>query len=245
MSLEKFLEKEQASLTRNELLREFFGCLSRAFQYLHETKIRHRDVKPANILIYEEKVKVADFGLSLDWTGKQSTTTASTSPGRSPRYCAPEMVAEQPRSSSSDIWSLGCVFLEMVTVLKGEVVEDLIEFIKTYGTKQSGGRAANYHENPEAIITWTKKLIAKSHVDNKPIAWVNEMLRPEAKDRPSAATLVNETCHQGKAIGWPYCGDCCADGSDDEGDARSEADPFLYDVSPSIKVRVLIKSNLG
>ena len=67
MSLEEFLKKEQDSLARkNELLREFFGCLSRAFQYLHETKIRHRDIKPANILIYQDKVKVADFGLSLD-----------------------------------------------------------------------------------------------------------------------------------------------------------------------------------
>jgi serine/threonine protein kinase len=243
MSLEEFLEKEQDSLARkNELLREFFGCLSRAFQYLHETKIRHRDIKPANILIYQDKVKVADFGLSLDWTGKHSTTTAGTSPGWSPRYRAPEMVEEKPRNSSSDIWSLGCVFLEMVTVLKGETVKDLFEFIKTYGTKQSGDSAAYYHENPEAIIAWTKKLMAKSQIDNEPIAWANEMLQPESKDRPHAAKLVDKTCDQGKPIRWPYCGICCADGSDDEGDAGSETDPFLYDVSLSIKVRVLIKS---
>jgi hypothetical protein len=133
----------------------------------------------------------------------------------------------------------------MVTILKGETVKDLIEFTKTYGTKQSGGKVANYHANHEAIIAWTKKLIAKSHIDNEPIAWVNKMLRSEGKDRPSAVMLVNETCDQGKPTGWPYCGACCADGSDDEGGAGSKTDSFLDDVSLSIKVRVLIKSNLS
>jgi serine/threonine protein kinase len=192
-------------------------------------------------------VIVADFGLSLDWTGKHSTTTAGTSPGWSPRYRAPEMAEEKPRNSSSDIWSLGCVFLEMVTVLKGETVEDLLKFMKAYDTKQSGDRVANYHENPKAITAWTKKLIAKSDIDNEPIAWVSEMLRPESKDRPHAAKLVDKTCDQGKAVRWPYCGICCADSSDDEGDAGSDTDTdlFLYDVSLSIKLKVLIQSNLG
>jgi serine/threonine protein kinase len=240
-SLTKFVALHMRRIRELGDQKQLYPRLARAFKYLHETNIRHRDVKPANILIYQDKVKVADFGLSLDWTGKHSTTTAGTSPSWSPRYRAPEMVEEKPRNSSSDIWSLGCVFLEMVTVLKGETVEDLFEYIKTYGTKQSGGRAANYHENPEAIIAWTQKLIAKSHIDNEPIAWVNEMLQPEIKDRPHAAKLVDKTCDQGKATRWPYCGPCCADGSDDEGDAESEIDLFLDNVSLSIKVRVLIK----
>ena len=69
------------------------------------------------------------------------------------------------------------------------------------------------------------------------------MLQPDSKDRPHAAKLVDDTCDQGKAMRWPYCGICCADGSDDEGDAESDTDPFLYDVSSSINARVLIKSN--
>jgi hypothetical protein len=84
--------------------------------------------------------------------------------------------------------------------------------------------------------------MAKSQIDNEPIAWANEMLQPKSKDQPHAVKLVDKTYDQGKPIRWPYYGIYCANSSDDKGDARSKTDPFLYNVSLSIKVSVLIKS---
>ncbi|KAF8863754.1 kinase-like protein [Acephala macrosclerotiorum] len=215
MNLEGFLSEKLAAFPgRDSLLREFFGCLSRAFRYLHEeTKIRHRDVKPANILIYDGVVKIADFGLSLDWTGGHSTTTKGTCPGWSKRYCAPEVAQFRPRNSSSDIWSLGCVFLEIITVLKKETVGGCLDFLGSYGMESSGGGRPPYHSRPQAIAAWTQRLVAISDEDNEPVDWVAKMLDHVRIERPTAAQLVEYTCYGRKADGRLYCGKCCAEGT--------------------------------
>lgn len=63
-----------------------------------------------------------DFGRSHDSTLFASSTTEG--PARATRmYMAPEVMAEKPRNSSSDVYSLGCVFLELFFALeKGEEV---------------------------------------------------------------------------------------------------------------------------
>lgn len=48
-------------------LRTFFGCLVIALSFLHENKVRHKDIKPGNILINHGTVLFTDFGLSLDF----------------------------------------------------------------------------------------------------------------------------------------------------------------------------------
>lgn len=109
-SLACFMEEAVNSVNKQSLLRIFFGCLCNGLQYLHDSKIRHRDVKPANILVKGENVLWSDFGISLDWEHMNRSTTTTDS-GCSPVYCAPEIANFQPRNSLSDIWSLGCVFL--------------------------------------------------------------------------------------------------------------------------------------
>ncbi|KAH8727328.1 kinase-like domain-containing protein, partial [Phaeosphaeriaceae sp. PMI808] len=95
-------------------LRTFFGCLASALEFLHEERVRHKDIKPGNILVKCGNVLFADFGLSLDFTDANGSTTMSTVNGMTRRYCAPEVVREEPRNTMSDIWSLGAVFMEMI-----------------------------------------------------------------------------------------------------------------------------------
>jgi serine/threonine protein kinase len=51
---------------KTPLLRSFFGCLAGALDFLHKDKIRHRDIKPQNILVKGSHVYLTDFGISLD-----------------------------------------------------------------------------------------------------------------------------------------------------------------------------------
>lgn len=58
---------EYYNLARNSpdrvsLLRSFLGCLANALQYIHSIKIRHRDIKPQNILVKGDRVYLTDFG---------------------------------------------------------------------------------------------------------------------------------------------------------------------------------------
>lgn len=97
----------------------YFGCLSQAVAYLHRQsiQIRHKDIKPDNIVIDEFGLPVlTDFGLSRHFeTGKASEGPTP----KTLKYAGPEAIYEAPRDHHSDIFSLGCVFLEMATVLLG------------------------------------------------------------------------------------------------------------------------------
>ncbi|KAM7224100.1 Protein kinase-like domain containing protein [Rhypophila decipiens] len=98
----------------------YFGCLSQAVAYLHKSdvQIRHKDIKPANIVIDENHIPLlTDFGLSKHFEiGKESDgPTAKTV-----KYAEPEAVKETKRNMRSDIFPLGCVFLEMATTLLGK-----------------------------------------------------------------------------------------------------------------------------
>jgi serine/threonine protein kinase len=87
--------------------------------YLHENRIRHKDIKPQNVLVKGYQVFLTDFGISLDWSELNQSTTSGPAI-RTLHYCAPEVADFMPRNSLSDVWSLGCVFLEIWTALKGE-----------------------------------------------------------------------------------------------------------------------------
>ena len=80
-------------------------------------RIRHKDIKPENVVIDHFGLPIlTDFGLSKHFeTGHHSDgPTAKTL-----KYADPEAMSETTRDERSDIFSLGCVFLEMATVIIG------------------------------------------------------------------------------------------------------------------------------
>ncbi|KAF2786511.1 kinase-like protein, partial [Melanomma pulvis-pyrius CBS 109.77] len=91
----------------------WFGCLTAGLAYIHSKNIRHRDIKPANILVKGEHVLFTDFGIAKDFSQDNTTSSIGTVNAKSYMYCAPEVAAEKPRGRPSDVYSLGCVFLEM------------------------------------------------------------------------------------------------------------------------------------
>jgi len=96
------------------ILQNAFGCLSAALQYLHNQRCRHKDIKPANILVKNGSVLLTDFGTSRNWVVGDSGTTVGTSGPYTPAYAAPEVAEWESRNEAADVWSLGCVFLEML-----------------------------------------------------------------------------------------------------------------------------------
>ncbi|KAL2150781.1 hypothetical protein VTH82DRAFT_7344 [Thermothelomyces myriococcoides] len=101
-------------------LHTYFGCLAQAVAYLHRrnVQIRHKDIKPDNIVIDDFGLPVlTDFGLSKHFeTGQDSVGPTP----KTLKYADPEAMREERRDERSDIFSLGCVFLEMATVLLGQ-----------------------------------------------------------------------------------------------------------------------------
>jgi serine/threonine protein kinase len=120
--LKAFLERDHFPKDDLHLLRGFFGCLCSAVLYLHNSKCRHKDLKPGNILVYMNNVLITDFGTAHDWSEQSRSTTTGRSGTYTPGYAAPEVVYEEPRSSSADIWSLGCIYLDMMVELASNQV---------------------------------------------------------------------------------------------------------------------------
>lgn len=114
------------SLDQRSILQAAFGCLSSGLQFIHEQTIRHKDIKPQNILIHRGSVLYTDFGLALDASTTDDTTTTGKPDGFTRRYCAPEVADWNKRNRKSDVFSLGCVFLEILSALYPEHCEGSI-----------------------------------------------------------------------------------------------------------------------
>ena len=81
--------------------------------YLHQNDIVHRDLKAANILITKAgNVKLSDFGISLNLRAmeRELKDVAGT-----PNWMAPEVIEVKGATVKSDIWSLGCTVIELLT----------------------------------------------------------------------------------------------------------------------------------
>ncbi|KAE9617073.1 putative protein-serine/threonine kinase CMGC-CDK-Pl family [Lupinus albus] len=82
--------------------------------YCHAQKILHRDLKPSNLLIDKSRmmIKIADFGLSREFGGDMLLTRRPATR----YYRAPEiLLGSRQYSTGVDLWSVGCIFGEMVT----------------------------------------------------------------------------------------------------------------------------------
>lgn len=110
------LEKAFQENTCDDMSR-WFKCLLNGVAYVHKKGITHRDIKPQNILVKDGEVYLSDFGLSKMGLGMTHPTTNIGQPrGRTPEYCAPEVELGHTRNRKADIFSLGAVYLEMLTV---------------------------------------------------------------------------------------------------------------------------------
>jgi eukaryotic-like serine/threonine-protein kinase len=104
------------------------ACIAQALQYLHQKKLVHRDVKPANIFIPESSgaglqplAKLGDFGI-MKWGDFQAsistgTLTVTSQQGLGTlKYMSPEQAIAPPREVTvrSDIYSFGIALFRIV-----------------------------------------------------------------------------------------------------------------------------------
>nr|XP_031312510.1 mitogen-activated protein kinase kinase kinase 4 isoform X2 [Camelus dromedarius] len=105
---------------QEHVIRLYSKQIAIAINVLHEHGIVHRDIKGANIFLTSSGlIKLGDFGCSV-----KLKNNAQTMPGEvnstlgTAAYMAPEVITRakgEGHGRAADIWSLGCVIIEMVT----------------------------------------------------------------------------------------------------------------------------------
>jgi serine/threonine-protein kinase len=115
-SLRERLRRER-QLPVNEAVR--ITCeAAAALDYAHRRGVIHRDIKPENILLHDERVLVADFGISLALS-RADVGSRMTETGLSlgtPHYMSPEQASgERTLTARTDIYALGATLYEMLT----------------------------------------------------------------------------------------------------------------------------------
>ena len=102
-------KKRRIYFEESEIWRIFIQ-LVKGLKALHELKILHRDLKSANVFLFNDgSAKLGDLNVSKVAKKGLGYTQTGT-----PYYASPEVWNDKPYNYKSDIWSLGCVLYEMV-----------------------------------------------------------------------------------------------------------------------------------
>lgn len=186
--LRQFLAAPERWPSKRSHLGRWFLSLASALDYMHTVSCRHKDIKPANILISGSEVVLTDFGTSLDFSS--SISSSSGSAFMTPKYCAPEVARHVARGRSADVFSLGCVFVEMITVDLGKTLGDLNEYLGVYD--ESWRQKITYHQQIYGLREWLKelKLFVSTDYQTTILGLCFEMISSNPRRRPKARGIV-------------------------------------------------------
>ncbi|XP_017223508.1 MAP3K epsilon protein kinase 1 [Daucus carota subsp. sativus] len=112
-SLANIIKSNNFGPLSESLVAVYIAQVLEGLVYLHEQGVIHRDIKGANILTTKEgRVKLADFGVATKLTEANINEPSYTGTAY---WMAPEVVNTPGVCVASDIWSVGCTVIELLT----------------------------------------------------------------------------------------------------------------------------------
>ncbi|KAI4373236.1 hypothetical protein MLD38_011384 [Melastoma candidum] len=190
----------------------FVYQLLRGLKYIHSANVFHRDLKPKNILANEDcKLKICDFGLARPSFNDTPTAIFWTDYVATRWYRAPELCGcfFSKYTPAVDIWSLGCIFAEMMTgepLFPGKNVAHQLDLITDLlGTPSPEMIARIRNDKAKRYLSGMKKkppvLFSEKFPNLDPLALrlLERLLAFDPKDRISAEEALADPYFYGLA----------------------------------------------
>jgi serine/threonine-protein kinase PpkA len=128
------LKKRMESHVTAKVALDIIAKIGSALESAHSHNVIHRDVKPANILFRENGTPLlTDFGIAKQTDFDKDLTSTGIFLG-SPNYVSPEQADGKNVDGRSDIYSLGCIFYEMLTGYKPYHSDSVIDIVIQHKT---------------------------------------------------------------------------------------------------------------
>mmetsp|Transcript_13006 Transcript_13006/g.20173 ORF Transcript_13006/g.20173 Transcript_13006/m.20173 type:complete len:198 (+) Transcript_13006:296-889(+) len=147
ITLKKLLEKAKKAMLEDEDVVRMSYSLIAALNFLHSAGVMHRDIKPANLLVDKDfRIRICDFGLSRSTLTSEISKEVKIAPKAQQKenskkneirkrslsnhicsryYRPPEVILlERKYAEPVDIWSSGCILLEIVSSTKSYIGDD-------------------------------------------------------------------------------------------------------------------------
>lgn len=183
-------QRMELPLSTDEAL-DYLRKIASALAEAHRHGIVHRDVKPANILFRDEHTPLlTDFGIAKQVDTERDLTSTGIFLG-SPNYVSPEQADGMRIDGRADIYSLGCIFYEMLTGRKPYVSDSIIDIVIQH--KQAPvPRLPKEHEELQPLLD---RMMAKKRDERFPNAGelIREIEKIQQQRRRRARQMGLET----------------------------------------------------
>lgn len=154
-----------------ELIAKIISQAGNGVEAIHLARLVHRDLKPQNLMLSKDGfLKVIDFGITRDLSKATSLMSAGT-----PAYMPIEQIERQEVSSATDVFALGVIAYQLVTLRLPFIANDGLSHIRA---RQEGVKVSPSVLRPD-LPKEAEKLILQA-------------LKYEAKERPQSAKEFGE-----------------------------------------------------
>lgn len=211
-NLEQFLAMDPRShvaMERTPAIIKFFTCLAKALDFLHSFPIKHMDIKPQNILVRTVrhssingsdpfKIYFTDFGSSRLYATVEDSETDNWTPFTR-TYAAQEVVLQETRGLSADIYSMGCVYAEMLATALDESMHSVRDEGESTCFQQllqarsgTDGRPKPYYSKLDSVCEWLRALVIPDMELHAVRDWTVKMLDKDPASRPTARQIADD-----------------------------------------------------
>jgi serine/threonine-protein kinase len=139
--------------------------VAEALAHAHERGVLHRDIKPANILLTPAlSAKVTDFGIGKLLTGDTELTSTGQMVG-SPAYMSPEQIKGDKLDARTDIFSLGVVLYQALTLRKPFPADTLTTLVYQILHEEPPSPSAVARDLPDGLGEIVRRCLEKNRAN--------------------------------------------------------------------------------